>query len=86
MAKIITDNPKGFKVIGVSAEETFTWGGIGVCDYCNTSVPALFYVPVLNCCYCQKCYDEWNERSIFFEDDRWYEDKMFDKYKAILGL
>lgn len=48
MAKIV-DNPKRFKVIELSRNELAKIGGIGICDRCNGTSNAGYYVAVLNC-------------------------------------
>ena len=85
MAKII-DNPKGFKIIEVSAEETFTWGGSGICDFCNGFFRMGFYIAVLNSCYCKECYDTWNTRNTYYPEDDYFEEQAFNQYKEFLGL
>lgn len=56
MAKIV-DNPKRFKVIELSRNELAKIGGIGICDRCNGTSNAGYYVAVLNCWFCPKCYN-----------------------------
>lgn len=58
MAKIV-DNPKRFKVIELSRNELAKIGGIGICDRCNGTSNTGYYVAVLNCWFCPKCYNEW---------------------------
>jgi hypothetical protein len=36
--KEFTITPKGFKVLPVTNNEIFGWGGLGVCDTCNNPV------------------------------------------------
>lgn len=57
MAKIV-DNPKRFKVIELSRNELAKIGGIGICDRCNGTSNTGYYVAVLNCWFCPKCYNE----------------------------
>jgi hypothetical protein len=36
--KEFTKTDKGFKILPVTDEEIFGWGGLGVCDFCNNNV------------------------------------------------
>ncbi|MBR5592855.1 MAG: demethylase [Bacteroidaceae bacterium] len=85
MAKIV-ENKKGFMVIECTAVETMKFGGIGICDYCNEADTTGYYIAVLNCWYCRKCYTEWMERAIFYEEDAPFEKRNFEYYKELLGL
>lgn len=44
-------------------------GGYGLCDMCNTPNKEMFLIPVLNSAMCLQCYEDWNKRAIFYEDD-----------------
>lgn len=61
MAKLLK-NEKQFKIIEMSWNEyvaaTDTWG---LCDICgdNTSEQPLFFVALVNQCYCKKCLDAY---------------------------
>lgn len=48
--------------------------GFGICDMCAKTDKVIYLVPVLNHAFCQKCYDDWNGRAIFYEDDLWFEE------------
>lgn len=86
MAKII-ENPKGFKVIEVSLDEVKEkFGGFGICDMCNSFFQKLMYVPVLDYCCCQECYDQWTETAIRYSEDVWFEDKMLRIRKKQLEI
>lgn len=45
----------------------------GICDMCNKSNNTLYLVPVLNHALCPKCFQDWNERAVFYKDDLWFE-------------
>lgn len=47
--------------------------GFGICDMCAKPDKTIYLVPVLSHALCQKCYDDWNERAVFYEDDLWFE-------------
>lgn len=55
--------------------------GFGICDMCAKTDKVIYLVPVLNHAFCQKCYDDWNERAIFYEDDLWFEKLYVDTWE-----
>lgn len=86
MAKKI-DNEKGFLVIEVSASECAeVFGGMGICDSCNSFDLKGYYIAVLNCWYCQKCYKEWIERAKRYNEDIEIEERNYKYYSNLLGL
>lgn len=56
--------------------------GIGVCDMCNKTNKTLYLVPVLNHALCPKCFQEWDERAIFYKDDLWFEKIYKDGWES----
>lgn len=86
MATII-NNEKGFKVIEVSISEiNKAFGGLGICDNCNSASFTHKYIAVLNSCYCPKCYEDWNKRSIYYPQDINVETSNFNRAKKLLEL
>ncbi|WP_172918570.1 demethylase [Capnocytophaga canis] len=82
MAEIVKNN-KGFKIIKLSLEEIEEiFKGFGICDCCSDFDKVneeLFLIPVLNNrSYCQKCYNEWIEKAENYEEDRGFEQKLFE--------
>ena len=85
MAKIV-DNPKRFKVIELSRNELAKIGGIGICDRCNGTSNTGYYVAVLNCWFCPKCYNEWYVCATHYPEDIKIENKNFEFYKNLFDL
>lgn len=85
MAKIV-DNPKRFKVIELSRNELAKIGGIGICDRCNGTSNTGYYVAVLNCWFCPKCYNEWYGCATHYPEDIKIENKNFEFYKNLFDL
>lgn len=85
MAKIV-DNPKRFKVIELSRNGLAKIGGIGICDRCNGTSNAGYYVAVLNCWFCPKCYNEWYGCATHYPEDIKIENKNFEYYKNLFDL
>lgn len=85
MAKIV-DNPKRFKVIELSRNELAKIGGIGICDRCNGTSNIGYYVAVLNCWFCPKCYNEWYVCATHYPEDIKIENKNFEFYKNLFDL
>lgn len=86
MAKRINDK-KGFLVIETSLTECVEKiGGIGICDYCNSSSFTGYYIAVLNCWYCEKCYKNWTQRAKRYEEDSHIEKRNFDYYAKLLEI
>jgi hypothetical protein len=83
----IIDNPKGFKVINLSlGEANRAYGGYGICDSCNKAAINLYYIAVLNNCYCKKCYDKFCERATYYAEDAAIEKQNFEKAKKLLNI
>lgn len=58
------------------------FNSLGICDYCAESDVCGYYIPVLNCYYCEECFNDWKDRCIYYEEDIWYENlniKFVDK-------
>ena len=95
MAKAITTE-KGFKVIEMSFIEAFDTCMFGfteneinriVCDSCNKQIngnQTVYFIPVLNQTFCKNCFDEWYANAEYFEEDKEYEDDVFNSYYSIL--
>lgn len=85
MAQIINSD-KNFKVIEVYLSDCLSWGGLGICDYCNKPITKGYYVAVLNCVLCEKCYKSWHRRAKNYPQDREIEERNFRYMKSILNL
>lgn len=85
MAKIIESN-KGFKLIECSIAETTNFGGMGICDRCNSASFKGMIIPVLNHWYCPECFEEWHRTAENYPDDRGFETKVFNHFKKIFNL
>jgi hypothetical protein len=85
MAKIVK-NAKGFKVIQIKAVELMEIipQSIGMCDYCGQASLDGYYIAVLNAYYCPACYNNWCKRAEYYEEDRPYEEKSFNRTVALL--
>lgn len=57
--------------------------GFGICDMCNKSNNTLYLVPVLNHALCPKCFQDWNERAVFYKDDLWFEKIYVDIWERM---
>ena len=78
MAEIV-ENSKGFKVIKMSnIDVARVFGGMGICDYCNTGPREGYYIAVLNSCYCEKCYKSFMDYAHNYPEDRGIENKNFE--------
>ena len=67
---------------GIRTEIILVTGGFGVCDMCAKPDKEMYIVPVLNSAMCCKCYEDWNNRAIYYEEDIPFErqfEKVFDK-------
>ena len=71
-------NEKGFTVYEMTGVETMEFGGYGICDYCNGAALKGYLIPVLNHYYCEKCYNKWNERAEYYEEDRPFEKRKIE--------
>ncbi len=55
-------------------------GGIIVCDYCNHQMETeetCYYIAVLNCIYCERCFMRWIKTAAFYEEDIPYEERNY---------
>lgn len=79
MAEII-ENSKGFKVIKMSSVEVSqVFGGMGICDSCNTAPKEGYYIAVLNYWYCKKCYKLFIANAHNYPEDREIESNNFER-------
>lgn len=72
---------RGYRVFEVSREEILSWGGLGVCDSCNSARFDNVFIPVLNSCYCLECFDEWNKGHVFHPGDVAVQERIIKHYK-----
>ena len=63
MKQHLCTTPRGFTYLPVSYLDCLSWGGFGICDFCNQNMQHAYLVFVLNSCICSKCFNEWIERS-----------------------
>ncbi len=75
----------GFE-IELSRNELAKIGGIGICDRCNGTSNTGYYVAVLNCWFCPKCYNEWYVCATHYPEDIKIENKNFEFYKNLFDL
>lgn len=58
----------------------------GCCDRCNGTSNTGYYVAVLNCWFCPKCYNEWYGCATHYPEDINIENKNFEYYKNLFDL
>lgn len=92
MAELVK-NDKGFKVVKLSKEEAsqLGWGidphGHCLCMRCNKVIEGDIYYPVvLNDTMDKECYEKWYNSATYYEDDRDYENKMFNVIMNSLSI
>ncbi len=85
MAQII-ENSKGFKIISTSMSEALNFGGLAICDTCNQASFKGYIVCVLNRWCCENCYEEWNDRAIYYTEDSDFESMKFEYFKKLLNI
>lgn len=80
-------NKKGHLVIKISMVDVVEmFGGVGICDHCNKADFEGYLIPVLGeKWFCKKCYKDWEERAVYYKEDREYEKKVFTKLLNITG-
>ena len=72
----------GYVIYKGSLKEIVKVTGGCRCDMCNEPDDIMYVVPVLNSAMCCKCYKDWNNRDIYYEEDIPFErqfEKVFDK-------
>lgn len=68
-------------------QETFTWGGLGICDDCGTlHREGGYLVPVLNHWMCEECFTDWQKRAKHYAEDDEYEKQVAARYERILPV
>lgn len=85
MAKV-KESTKEFKLIEASRGEMFTLGSYGICDHCNEITKDGVYIAVLNHWTCKRCFEEWHNSAVNYEEDRDIEERNFAAYKDALGV
>lgn len=76
------ENKKGFLIAEISLDEAYKLGWGNVCDDCNETLTGdRFFIPVLGRrCYCKKCFDEWMETAIRYDEDILYEETEWNRF------
>ena len=93
MAKNITTK-QGILVIEINNKDAAKCNfGIGsdkrlvVCDNCNKDVSEKsYYIPVINRCLCEDCYNDFISHVKHYKEDSRYEIFYYNRYAKILGL
>lgn len=87
MDYITQTTSKGFKVIQVTKEQAgIIWHSPGICDSCMESPAAGTYIAVLNCYYCQNCFDGWHKTAQYYPEDAAIEARRFEDTSFKLEL
>ena len=76
----------GWMVYKIPAKKTQLLGGFGICDCCNSNTDFGYLIPVLNCYYCEKCFQKWEKTAKFYPEDVCAEKKKINYYDNILNL
>lgn len=78
---IQTDKRTGYTYLPVTLPHILNWGGLGLCDDCNTHLTDGGYlVFVLNRCLCPQCFHEWISRADIYEEDLEYQQAHQDSW------
>lgn len=77
-------NKVGCTVYRITAEECYAFGGLGICDECNSFSSYGYLIPVLNHFMCPSCYREWNLDCKFYPEDLDFEASYIRYYENIL--
>jgi len=76
----------GYTAYETTAIETTKLGGIGVCDECNKFAASGYLVPVLNHYQCPKCFDSWNKRAKYYQEDIEFETQTESYFESKIPL
>lgn len=76
----------GYTVYEATAVETMRLGGIGVCDECNKGSIRGYLIPVLNRYMCPLCYEEWNNRAVYYAEDIPHEERVAGYYEKMIPM
>jgi len=79
-------NEKGHMVAKMTAQETMKLGGVGICGSCNSINQTGLdghYIAALNDWFCNGCYEEWAERSEFYQEDVQFEQANMKRVKEL---
>lgn len=71
----IVKNDKNFKVIEVDFHDLLWVYGNADCANCANC--GTYYVAVLNCVLCEKCYENWLREAKYNPEDREIEERNF---------
>lgn len=73
-------SPQGYDVLKMSLFEctSIFKGGAGICDNCGCAAMEGYYVPVLNHYLCPKCYQDFTQRTPYYQDDAYFESYWLD--------
>lgn len=94
MAKIVL-NEKGFKILALTSKECeilnfgtkFRNYHEIICDDCNdliTDHDEVYYIPVLNRIFCEKCLIAWYNTATVYSEDKSYEENHYKYVVATL--
>lgn len=88
------ENNKGFLVIEMTPYEAIficNFGAFGelICDDCNKLLNEddnVYYIAALNQLFCKKCYENWLNYAVRYEEDIEYETNYFNHYAKLLNI
>lgn len=80
-------NQVGYTVYKITVVECYSFGGLAVCDDCNTFCPSGGYlVPVLNRFMCSDCFNDWNSSCKFYPEDLSFENSIMMYYENMFPV
>ena len=70
---------KGFQLVKLESKHMHKIGSPGICDYCNYEMNAGTFIGALNKIYCDECFQKWENRAVFYDQDRPFETRATDR-------
>lgn len=80
MAVFRTYNAKGFQIVRVTKLQLASIGSPCICDDCGKPMENSIFVGALNRAYCPTCYEDWENRAVFYDEDKPYEKMATERF------
>lgn len=82
---IAEKNEKGFQLVKMNIHQMLKAESLCICDYCNNAMFTGVFIGALNRIYCNTCFAEWDERSVYSEEDAEYENKATERLIKVVN-
>ena len=78
---------KGYSYIKCTKEDCLNWGGMSICDSCNSPMnEEVYLIYILGQAYCSKCFKKWIGHSKKYKEDLYMQKQNQERWYKAYGF